>query len=122
MKCPECKKEGVIIAVLDHLECKDCGSDVNIQYCFCPLCGYSFRTNNDEFLDGENVDFESLQAVDDMLNDFVASMEEEPSSPSKLVDLLHKCIRCDCPSAYKKNGYTYACPECGFEWEMLQNE
>ena len=120
MECPNCNSENVDVVHGDSFICYDCGSTVQINYGVCNKCNFTFRTNNDHYVDGSIVNEADLaDFVEEIMEEMAEEMDrlyadEEPESMS---DLIHKCIKCGA-TAYRK-GNTYACSECDFEWEIL---
>ncbi len=114
MECPNCKKDGAIQVHTDPIQCTDCCSTMEIGYCVCTECEYTFRTNNDEFMDGVSID----DALDDLLKSMEESMmKEEEYSMSAL---LHNCIKCNSLQVSKSKN-KYSCAACDFSWEILNN-
>lgn len=118
MNCPECKSGESFLLVEDRIPCNKCGEDIIVGYWMCNDCGYSFRTNNGEFMDGAVFDVE-------VLDDLAASLEEldevyENTGP--ISDLLKPCVKCGSLKSYKSGKDEYTCIDCGFVWEILSNE
>ncbi|KKL76388.1 hypothetical protein LCGC14_2045370 [marine sediment metagenome] len=120
MKCPRCKmiKEDLVIHV-DEIQCNHCDSTMEIGYCLCTNCDYTYRTNNGEFMDGAEFNHEE---VDEAFEEFMKTMGTEPFDASSMADLIDHCVRCSSPTVYEKNSSIYACGMCGFEWEILRHE
>ncbi len=119
MKCPECKQDEAYIMHEDPIQCADCACIMDIGYCVCTECGYTFRTNNGKFMDGVS--------IDDALDEVLAGLKESQGEMCGLLnvsmmDLIHNCIKCGEPAGYEKNSHVYGCGVCGFEWEILSNE
>ncbi len=121
MECPNCKEDQAVVLHTDPITCGDCDSVVNIEYCVCMNCNYSFRLNNGIFMDGAP---SGQNSVDEALAEICEKCDEElyNSSVNSMSDLIHNCVKCGQPSAYVKNDYVYACSMCGFEWEILSSE
>jgi hypothetical protein len=127
MNCPNCKQDSVILLHTDMITCDDCNSEINIDYCLCEACFYSFRNKNGEFLDGGMAD--DIEVALDELADtlesemFGAESEDFFQSEECMSDLLNHCVRCGVPCAvFNEKENSYECPVCGFEWEILQND
>jgi len=126
MECPKCEAE-IIILHEDPIECVDCGATMNIQYCICPECNYSFRMNNNEFLDEIQMDADSFdEVIEDLeellLDEYETNWDDEPNAGSML-DLIHPCVKCgETMTAYDEKTGEYECLDCGFRWEILTNE
>jgi predicted RNA-binding Zn-ribbon protein involved in translation (DUF1610 family) len=127
MNCPECGEKKIIIVHTDKIPCNDCNSIVKIDYCACSsaLCNYTFRTNNGEYMDGSFVDYEMTEEI---FEELIAAIDAEAIDTTvsvlhdtKMSDMIHNCIRCG-EASYRHNKSSYACPACGFEWEILDHE
>lgn len=129
MECPNCKENSGGIMYKDVITCSKCGEHIVVDYCSCHICGYTWRLNNGEFLDGNVVDEEGLEQmleeigtlIDEELGDEYAI--EKPKDREDLImsDMIHKCIRCG-EIAYPVGDYDFRCSSCGFEWEVLKGE
>lgn len=128
MLCPNCKKDSGGIMYKDVITCGKCGEHIVIDYCSCHMCGYTWRLNNGEFLDGNMIDEEGLDQmleeigtlIDEQLDDDVEYIVKKSESNS-MSDMIHKCIRCG-EFAYPIGDYNFKCSSCGFEWEILKGE
>lgn len=126
MECPNCEDAEIIILHTDVIECNDCGTTINVDYCVCPNCQYSFRTNNGEFLDEMHMTTDALDEVVEDLEELLTGGEMSWTSNanvSSMLDLLHPCVKCGkTMTVYDAAKGEYECLECGFEWEILKNE
>jgi hypothetical protein len=129
MICPSCKKAEIISLYIDSMECTDCGATVNIEYCFCPTCRYSFRLNNGEFLDEMQMTTDALDEVvenlEELLEEFDEPLEMSWSDTSlrSMLDLVNPCVRCGSSvTIHNDRSGEYECLDCGFKWEILKNE
>lgn len=121
MNCPECNRDKITIIHTDPIPCNDCKSTVKIDYCLCRSCDYTFRANNGKPMDGELINYELMdEAFEDIFTALDAEMAEEDAI--KMSDLLYNCVSCNDPSAYRTDEFCYACPACGYEWEILRHE
>jgi len=131
MLCHNCKRDSGGIMYKDVITCSKCGEHIVVDYCSCHICGYTWRLNNGEFLDGNMVDEEGLEQ---MLEEIGTLMEEEFGEDAEYVvkrsenksylnmsDMIHKCIKCG-EIAYLIGDYDFKCSSCGFEWEVLKGE
>lgn len=116
MECPNCGKDSVAIVHEDPILCTKCGSTMIIKYCVCTECNYTFRLNNNMLLDGGVVEYEM---IDEALEEIIDAMDREMEEDESLLDLIHPCVRCGSPTAYRISETEYMCPECGMEWEIL---
>ncbi len=116
MNCGHCSCENVVEMHNDPLVCDECGKNLGIGYYICHDCGFTFRTLNGKFLDGNHpADF------DQAIQELAESMEEMPKTES-MAELLCNCVKCGEPSCAPPVGEDlYRCPVCGFEWEILKH-
>ena len=131
MKCPNCKRDSGGIMYKDVITCNKCGEHLVIDYCSCHMCGYTWRLNNGEFLDGNMINEEGLEQmleeigtlIDEKFDDDVKHVIEKPEGKnySNMSDMIHKCIRCG-ELAYPIGDCDFKCSSCGFEWEILKGE
>jgi transcription elongation factor Elf1 len=126
MECPICESE-IIVLHSDPIECTDCGATMNIEYCVCPECHYSFRMINGEFLDEMQMDSDSLDEVvedlENLLDDDYETVWAAESHLGSLLDLIHPCVKCgETMTVYDEDRNEYECLNCGFRWEILSNE
>ena len=117
MDCPKCKSVKSFLLVEDKIICHDCSNEITIGYWVCNECGYSFRTNDGEFMDGAVFDVEILEDLTSSLEEF-----EEVSEISSMSDLLNPCVKCGSLTSYKSGENEFTCSDCGFIWEILSNE
>ena len=131
MDCPKCEKAELLVLHTDPIKCTDCGSTMNIEYCFCPHCQWACRMNNDEFLDEMVMTTDNLKAVVEDIQGLVDEGREpdlnvtwEPESNlGSMLDLVHPCVKCgEAMTAYDPETSEYECLMCGFKWEILTNE
>jgi len=128
MLCPNCKRNSGGVMYKDVITCNKCGEHIVIDYCSCHMCGYTWRLNNGEFLDGNMINEEGL---DQMLEEISTLIDEEfdddveyvikKSKDNSMSGMIHKCIRCG-ETAYPTGDYSFKCSSCGFEWEILKGE
>jgi len=129
MKCPKCEKADLLVLHTDSIECTDCGSTMNIDYCLCPNCQYACRINNGELLDEMQMTTEGLgEAVEDL-----EELLSECGSPEmtwmpesnigSMLNLIKPCVRCgETMTVYDPETSEYECLVCGFKWEVLTHE
>jgi ribosomal protein S27E len=129
MICPKCKEAEIIVVHTDVIECNDCGSTINIGYCFCPACRYSFRLNNGEFLDEMEMTTNALDEVVESLDELLAECDDPVemawSGPylKSMLDFIHPCVKCGASvTVYDDKLKEYECLSCGFKWEILTND
>ena len=100
--------------------CNKCAKTKKNLYKSCPNCP-NFICNSccaiwkrigEVVVTDTKEDKEVLFGADTIELDF----EETPFS---MQDILHKCIRCNATS-FEVGPNFYRCPDCGFEWEILQ--
>lgn len=130
MICPKCEAE-IFVLHEDPIECTDCGATMNIQYCVCPKCHYSFRLNNNEFLDEMQVDMDSMEGVMEDMEELLDELEDGDSTVEmawagpylgNMSDLMKPCVRCGSfITVYDEKSNEYECLDCGFKWEILTN-
>jgi len=129
MDCPNCEDAEIIILHTDVIECNDCGAAINIDYCMCPSCQYSFRMNNGEFLDEMHMTTDALDEIVEDLEELLSSDEFSETSLDvgtnigSMLDLIYPCVKCgETMTAYDEDRNEYECLNCGFKWEILTNE
>jgi len=128
MLCPNCKKDSGGIMYKDVITCGKCGEHIVIDYCSCHMCGYTWRLNNGEFLDGNMIDEQGMDQmleeiktlIDEEFDDDVEYIVKKPEG-NNMSDMIHKCIRCG-ELAYPIGEDAFKCSSCGFEWEILKGE
>jgi len=122
MGCPNCGNNEILVLHSDFLECNDCGSPIRIDYCVCKSCGVGFRLNNNKFME--------MLGIADMEFDedgqiVGVEMKEGPNTVEDTMSMsehIMPCARCQSPAVYKCDANTYECVDCGFKWEILQND
>jgi len=120
MECPKCGST-VTILYTDELLCDACGNDILIDYCVCDECGFSFRSQNNKFLDENMIeDVSLLDKFDELLSEAVDDYEPV-SVDESMLDQLRACIRCGSLKAYEESPGVFRCPECDFSWEILKD-
>ena len=126
MNCPKCEKTELKVLHTDSVECTDCGSTMNTEYCLCPNCQYACRMINGKFLD-------AMEMTTDALNEVVEDLEgllDECDDPKitwaadshigSMLDLVHPGVKCgETMTAYNQDTLEYECLGCGFKWEVL---
>lgn len=126
MDCPNCEDAEIITLHTDVIECNDCGAIINVDYCVCPNCQYSFRTNNGEFLDEMHMTTDALDEVVEDLEELLTGGEmswDVDTNIGSMLDLLHPCVKCgETMTAYDPKTFEYECLGCGFKWGILTNE
>jgi ribosomal protein S27AE len=127
MICPKCGKVDLLVLHTDSIECTDCGSTVNVDYCLCPNCQYACRINNGELLDEMQMTTEGLgEAVED-LEELLSEcgppeMTWSPDAKS-MSDMIKPCVKCgEVMTFYNPGTFEYECSSCGFKWEILSHE
>ena len=129
MNCPKCNNDSGGIVYQDCITCDKCGNHIVVDYYVCHVCGYSWRLNNGEFLDVQNIDHEGLDQMLDEIEVLIkeefgdesleVDIKSESNTNSSMFDILHKCIRCG-QIAYDNGNNSFTCESCGFQWEVLE--
>lgn len=134
MNCPKCGNENPITTCKDHIPCSSCKDTIVIKYYICTECSYSFRSANDEFIDGVSPDDINLSDIEHVLNDLMGGFGmcdcgDEDGCESchshgndSILDSLFSCVKCGKSILLDPSETEYKCPHCGFEWEILENE
>lgn len=129
MLCPKCKESDVVTIYTDEFSC-DCGGTVRVDYCFCPICHYTFRLNNGKFLD----EMEMTKALLDEVSNDLASLFDEDlydiyddmeinEAAASMSELINPCVKCgSLLTTYNEPLHEYECLDCGFKWEILEND
>ena len=129
VKCPECGDDNGTVMHEDKFPCK-CGETVTVRYHGC-MCGFSWRTSDDIFVDGMKIDIDELQSIMENADNFFEGLQNLegitlqvdpfhiPAKFGNMSDMIHKCIKCNEVAVEKKDGlYECSDPECGFSWEV----
>lgn len=116
MKCPNCGKGDGVIMYQDAIVCNKCGNELNIDYCLCPICQYSWRENDGVFMDGGLVNMDGLEEAFEQIDKMLMNDNGEIETPS-MFDDFYNCLRCGEPAI--RDGNIFECTVCGFKWEIL---
>ena len=127
MTCPKCGKVDLLVLHTDSIECMDCGSIVNVDYCLCPNCQYACRINNGELLDEMQMTTEGLGEAVEGLEELLSECgpPEMTWSPdiNSMSDMIKPCVKCgETMTVYDPETSEYECLDCGFKWEILKHE
>lgn len=129
MKCPKCEKVDLLVLHTDPIECADCGSTMNIEYCLCSSCQWACRMNNGKFLDEMAMTTGNLEAVVEDLEELLGEGGDPEmtwlpeSNVGSMLDLVHPCVKCgETMTVYDPETSEYECLDCGFKWGILTNE
>lgn len=132
MKCPNCDSDFVTLVYEDSFKCKECGNIIKVEYMVCQKCGYTWRTNGGDFIDGVTVE-ERMEEITEGINslleheeesgdfnrgNFIFSDLDDPLPTKSMSDMIHRCIKCGA-LAYPIGDGVFKCSYCGFEWEVL---
>ena len=138
MNCIHCGSSNTDVFFKEDIPCCHCEGAITVVYEACGDCNLMWKSvdgevisNSADTLDELNdvllyeldkgpviSDEEAMVAMDDFLNFLKEEADDSPIVDS-MQDLLHKCLRCESIS-YEVRPRHYLCPECGFEWEVLQ--
>jgi len=127
--CPDCGKDTGSMMHSDLFPCK-CGETVIVRYFGC-MCGFSWRTSDDIFVDGMKLDVSAIEEIMDGAEDFLEGLEKlegvalklepfhVPKKFKNMADMIHKCLQCGEIAVEKKENF-FECTdvECGFTWEV----
>lgn len=90
-----------------------------IGYYICEECNLVWTALNNEFIVGvisSGVGF--YEGIVELLGLGKANIIDENQS---MDSFIHRCLKCNTFS-YEKEKNLWCCPECGFEWEMINDD
>jgi len=90
-----------------------------------------WKTANDNVLVGEPVNLDALEKLfdsnsllsdlisnEDAFTDLMNSLVVEDVNSVSMMDYVDRCIKCN-KICYEQSKNVYKCPDCDFEWEVL---
>ena len=115
MRCIKCNNETPIKVLEEETMCPDCGRIYIMNYYVCEECNLLWLATDNDFLEGI-----VLPGIDlyEEVAEFLGLEEIEEVSMNSF---MHRCLQCN-TVAYEKKKNLWHCPECGFEWEIVNNE
>lgn len=116
MFCINCGSSNVTNIFAENYICSKCGDTNIVEYYSCAACNIIWKA-----IDGELVDKKLF---------FLSALSPETAKICKLMsdntegrsmsEIIHRCLHCNTVS-YEKEERVWHCPECGFEWEVIDN-
>lgn len=115
IRCMNCGNTDIVKVFEEEIQCNHCGGIHTIDSFVCENCNLIWKAIDNQFVEGMVLPGDNLyEEVMELLN---LDVDENQSMNA----LIHRCLRCN-TIAYEKKENLWHCPECGFEWEAINND